>query len=187
MYYKGSRCKARGSGRQSLYVEPFKDIFVKKIPLKKRSLFLVSCTLYLVSCTLTTGVFEKNVAIPNQQWESHFKPEISFSIKDTLSLYHIYLVLRHTDAYNYNNLWIRATVQEPGSAPKSQQYDLTLATNEKGWLGSAMDDIYENRVLLQPQTRFTKAGEYHFTIEQIMREDPLKHVLNVGIRVEKAK
>jgi gliding motility-associated lipoprotein GldH len=155
--------------------------------LKKTFVLLTSYFVLLVSCTLTTGVFEKNVAIPDQQWASHFKPEISFSIKDTLSLYHIYLVLRHTDAYNYNNIWIRATVQEPGGAPKSQQYDLTLATNEKGWLGSAMDDIYENRVLIQSQTRFNKAGEYHFTLEQIMREDPLKHVLNVGIRVEKAK
>ncbi len=151
-------------------------------------LFLVSCSLSLSSCTLTTGVFEKNVTIPQQQWQSSFQPEISFTIEDTVSLYNVYLVLRHTDAYNYNNIWIKATVQEPGNpTSKSQQYDLTLATNEKGWLGSAMDDIYENRVLLQPQTKFTKPGEYHFTIEQLMREDPLKHVLNVGIRIEKLK
>ena len=151
------------------------------------ALSLASCSLSLSSCTLTTGVFEKNVTIPQQQWQSSFQPEISFTIEDTVSLYNIYLVLRHTDAYNYNNLWIKATVQEPGSPSKSQQYDLTLATNEKGWLGSAMDDIYENRVLLQPQTKFTRPGEYHFTIEQLMREDPLKHVLNVGVRIEKLR
>ncbi len=148
-------------------------------------LLLISC---FASCHLTTGVFEKDIAIPHQQWESRFKPEISFNISDTLSLYNIYLVLRHTDAYNYNNIWINATVNEPGSpASKTGRYDLTLATNDQGWLGSAMDDIYEHRVLIQPQTRFRKPGAYHFTLEQIMREDPLKHVLNVGIRVEKAK
>jgi gliding motility-associated lipoprotein GldH len=67
------------------------------------------------------------------------------------------------------------------------QYDLPLASNEKGWLGSAMDDIYEQRVLIQPQTKFKKPGDYHFTLQEIMREDPLKHVLNVGIRVEKVR
>lgn len=134
------------------------------------------------------GIFEKNVSLPGQQWESSYKPEIDFTITDTSSLYNIYLVLRHTDAYNYNNIWIRASVQQPGdNTVKSRQYDLPLATNEKGWLGSAMDDIYEQRVLIQPQTRFTKTGDYHFTIEEVMREDPLKHVLNVGIRVEKIK
>ena len=151
------------------------------------TLTLILLTLAL-SCTMTTGVFEKNVAIPQQQWESSFKPELNFAISDTASLYNIYIVLRHTEAYNFNNIWIKAAVQQPGDpAVKSQQYDLTLATNEKGWLGSAMDDIYENRVLIQPETKFRKAGDYHFTLEQVMREDPLKHILNVGIRVEKVK
>ena len=101
-------------------------------------------------------------------------------------MYNVYFVVRHTDAYNYNNLWIKGTVMEPGdSAIKSQRYDITLATN-KGWEGAGMDDIYENRLLIQPETKFRRPGTYSFTIEQVMREDPLKHILNVGIRVEKA-
>jgi hypothetical protein len=50
-----------------------------------------------------------------------------------------------------------------------------------------MDDIYEHRVLIQPETKFTKPGTYSFTLEQIMRDDPLLHVMNVGVRVEKVK
>jgi gliding motility-associated lipoprotein GldH len=143
-------------------------------------------TVLFDSCTLPTGVFEKDVAIPNHQWESSFAPEISFTIEDTASTYDVFLVLRHTDAYHYNNIWIKATVLEPGSAQsQSGQYDLALATNQKGWLGSAMDDIFENRVLIQPNTKFKKPGTYRMTIEQIMREDPLQQVLNVGIRVER--
>jgi GldH lipoprotein len=47
-----------------------------------------------------------------------------------------------------------------------------------------MDDIYEHRIqLTEPQ--HWKAGVYHFTVEQIMREDPLENVMNVGLRVEK--
>jgi gliding motility-associated lipoprotein GldH len=147
---------------------------------------LVVFTVLFDSCTLPTGVFEKDVAIPNHQWESSFAPEISFTIEDTASTYDVFLVLRHTDAYHYNNIWIKATVLEPGSAQsQSGQYDLALATNQKGWLGSAMDDIFENRVLIQPNTKFKKPGTYRMTIEQIMREDPLQQVLNVGIRVER--
>jgi gliding motility-associated lipoprotein GldH len=155
----------------------------------KRNLFLITSFITsFFACTPDMGVFEKNVSLPGQQWDGNYKPEIDFSITDTSSLYNIYLVLRHTDAYNYNNIWIRASVQQPGdSSVKSRQYDLALASNEKGWLGSAMDDIYEQRVLIQPQTKFTKPGNYHFTLEEVMREDPLKHVLNVGIRVEKIK
>jgi len=136
----------------------------------------------------SVDVFEKDIAIPGQQWQSSFTPEINFNVTDTTSLYNIYVVIRHSDAYRYNNLWIKATVREPGEATgKSQQFDLTLATNDKGWLGSAMDDIYEHRIQIQSQTKFIKPGDYHFIIQQVMREDPLNHVLNAGIRVEKSR
>ncbi len=79
-------------------------------------------------------------------------------------------------------------MQQPGDATaKSEQYNVTLATNQKGWLGNGIDDIYEQRVLIQPQTKFEKAGDYHFTLEQVMREDPLLHVLSAGLRIEKIK
>jgi gliding motility-associated lipoprotein GldH len=156
---------------------------LKRIP----RLFVIYFVL-LTSCTQDIGVFEKDISLPGQEWESSFKPQIIFSVSDTSSLYNIYLVFRHTDAYNYNNIWIRAIVQEPGDPkPKSRQYDLTLATNDKGWLGSGMDDIYEQRVLIQAETKFNRIGDYHFTLEQIMREDPLLHVLDAGLRVEKIR
>ncbi len=159
--------------------------------MKKSLLLLVAAfSLQLIACSLPSDIFEKDVPIPRQEWESNFKPQIRFDVKDadTSSLYNVYLVLRHSDAYNYNNIWIQGTVLEPGdSTARSERYDLLLAANEKGWLGSGMDDIFEHRILIQPRTRFRKPGTYSFTLEQIMRQDPLKHVLNVGVRVEKAK
>ena len=76
-------------------------------------------------------------------------------------------------------------VKGPGrdTVQKIQQ-NLVLATNDKGWLGTGMDDIYEHRIPLGPDQSL-KAGNYTFTIEQIMREDPLENVLNAGLRIEK--
>jgi len=149
-------------------------------------LFPLICLL-LHSCT-TTGVFEKNVPIPGHQWESGFQPTIDFDLTDTTSTYKVYIVLRHTNKYGYNNLWVKSKVKEPGSQEwKSQQYDLLLASNDKGWLGSGMDDIFEHRILIQPETKFSKPGKYEYSIQQIMREDPLPFVLNIGLRIEKVE
>jgi gliding motility-associated lipoprotein GldH len=146
---------------------------------------LVFFGLFSASCG-PINVFEKNVAIPKHQWESSFRPVITFDITDTASLYNVSVVIRHQNAYGYNNIWIRGSVQEPGdTAIKSQQYDLKLANDETGWLGKGMDDIFEQRVLIQERTRFRKPGEYRFTLEHIMREDPLQHVMNVGLRIER--
>ncbi len=141
----------------------------------------------LNSCT-TTNVFEKNVPIPGHKWESSFQPKIEFDITDTTSTYNVYMVLRHTNEYNYNNLWVKSSVKEPGSTEwKTGQYDLLLANNDKGWLGTGMDDIFEHRILIQPQTKFKKSGKYEYSIQQIMREDPLLDVLNIGLRIEKVQ
>jgi gliding motility-associated lipoprotein GldH len=149
---------------------------------------LTACCLQWTACSIPSDVFEKDVTLPRQQWESSYRPTVSFNIspEDTAYRYNIYLVLRHTDAYNYNNIWIRGTVREPGdTAVRSERYDLSLATNDRGWTGSGMDDIYEHRIQIQQQTKFRLPGVYSFTLEQIMREDPLQHVLNVGVRIEK--
>src|SRR6185437_11627820 len=160
---------------------------LKIIRLDMKNLFIFlffASSINWLACTPPSGVFEKDIVLPDQQWASNFRPTINFTIDpaDTSNRYNIYLVLRHTDAYNYNNIWIRGTVKQPGdTVQKSERYDLLLATNEKGWLGSGMDDIFEHRVEIQQETKFSRPGTYSFTLEQIMREDPLKHVLDVGV------
>jgi gliding motility-associated lipoprotein GldH len=143
--------------------------------------------LHAASCK-TIDVFEKNVSIPGHQWERSFQPVITFNITDTAALYNIYVTLRHTHAYNYNNIWLNVNYQLPGDTAKQQRVDILLADNNKGWLGTGMDDIYEVRKLITPQPyRFKNSGTCTFTLGQIMRENPLKHVMNAGIRVEKAE
>jgi gliding motility-associated lipoprotein GldH len=157
---------------------------------KKNSqlLCLILALAFLISSCATADVFEKNVTIPGQQWEPSFKPEISFDISDTAALYNIFVVIRHTDAYRYNNIWLNVYTQVPGDTLNKQRLDLRLATDDKGWLGSGMDDIFEHRIQItkSPQ-QLAKKGKYTFRLENIMREEPLQHVLNVGIRVEKSK
>jgi gliding motility-associated lipoprotein GldH len=161
--------------------------FMKNQGVGKQLLFL-AFFISISSCNWTTGVFEKNLEFNDHEWSSSVKPDISFDVTDTVSLYNIYLVLRHTDAYHFNNMYVRATVKEPGNTQvRTGDYDLQLATNGKGWIGTAMDDIYDARILIQQKTRFRKPGIYHIKLEQLMREDPLKNVLSAGLRVEKTQ
>lgn len=158
-------------------------------PVKTASLLLL---LFFVSALLpscqTVDLYEKNVAVPRHDWESNFKPQFRFTIKDTAAAYQMYIVLRHNEKYNYNNIWLNLTAQAPGASAQKFMLELPLASSEKGWLGTAMDDLYEHRiaVTLDPEKfNFTRAGDYIFTIEQAMREDPLQNVLNIGLRIEK--
>ena len=152
--------------------------------------FVRLCLVLLISaslsCNTTIGTFEKNITIPDHNWKSSFKPEISFEIEDTSSRYNLYVVIRHLDAYRYNNIWVNVEMQFPGDTARSQSLDLRLATDDRGWLGSGMDDVFEHRVLITKDPQYLqRKGIYRFRLEHLMREDPLEYVMNIGIRVEK--
>jgi gliding motility-associated lipoprotein GldH len=142
------------------------------------------CSLLFISSCATIDLYEKNLVIPQHEWKSNFIPEFSFVIKDTTTAYQLFLVLRHTEKYNFNNIWINLYSQPPGDSVHKAAYELQLATNEKGWLATGLDDVYEHRIKLTDDLKL-KAGEYKFKLENIMREDPLQNVLSVGLRVEK--
>ena len=70
----------------------------------------------LFCACMKVQLFEKNVVIPKQQWDYAFKPSVQFNIEDTTAGYDLYVVVRHTDAYNYNNIWMNLYIQAPGEA-----------------------------------------------------------------------
>ena len=140
-----------------------------------------------ISC-IKIDQFEKTAQIPSREWFYNNTPHFTFHIADTSSLYNIYIVLRHTDSYNYNNIWLRLGTQFPGDFMLFQNINLMLASDAKGWEGTSMDDIFEVRKnISRVPVAFKKAGDYTFSVSQIMRENPLKNIMNVGVRVEKVK
>ncbi|HZH01757.1 MAG TPA: gliding motility lipoprotein GldH [Flavisolibacter sp.] len=158
----------------------------RSLPLFLLPLFL-ACSILFHACT-TIDLYERVVAIPGQEWQTSYKPSFTFEIKDTAVPYQLYIILRHTEKYNYNNIWVNLHTQSPDSTVSKAQYELPLASKEKGWLGNGMNDLYEHRVALTPLNQnfyFKKPGRYTFSLEHIMRENPLEHVMNVGLRVEK--
>ena len=158
-----------------------------------KTLFRISYTLlltsYFISSCTTIDLYEKSVSIPGHSWKNSFKPSFTFTIKDTSSPYQLFFLLRHNDKYSFNNIYINLITRQPGQdSTQTGRYDLRLATDNEGWLGSGMDDIYEHRIPLTAtggQFYFRKPGEYTFSIEQIMRENSLNNVMDVGLRIEK--
>jgi gliding motility-associated lipoprotein GldH len=149
--------------------------------------FILITSICLIGCS-KIDVFEKTVAIPEQKWVNTYSPSFSFDIKDTSALYNIYIVIRHTDAYKFNNVWLKLDMQFPGDSVRSKRLDITLGSDATGWEGTGMDDIFEYRKIVSPgPVPFKKVGKYTFTLSQVMRENPLGHILNVGIRAEKVK
>jgi gliding motility-associated lipoprotein GldH len=152
----------------------------------KKLFGIVSIALFFGSCD-TLDVYEKMVSFPQHEWKTNNRPSFTFTIEDTVSAYHVFVIFRHQDSYHFNNLWVNISTQAPRDTVKTQLINVPLADNKKGWLGAGMDDVYDHRARITRSPLKLKKGNYTFTLQQNMREEPLQFALNAGIRVEKVK
>ncbi len=151
-----------------------------------RFLFLLLGFYFLLTTACKqTELYERLEPVPGGEWKSSYQPSFTFDITDTLAAYNVYVTIRHTNSYGYNNIWLESSLQLPADTVLTQKLDLRLA-NSEGWLGTGMDDVFETRVPVtsRPQ-RFPSAGAVTFKLKQIMRQDPLPGILQVGMRIEK--
>lgn len=155
----------------------------------KASVIKIASFFFITLCTFSachhTDLFEKNTVIQNLKWKADYYATGSFEITDTTHSYKVFIVLRHTDAYKYNNIWLNVGLQLPGDTMNFQKINVSLGNDAQGWLGTGMNDIREMREKIA--TLNLKKGQYKFSIAQIMRDNPLENVMSAGLRIEKVQ
>jgi gliding motility-associated lipoprotein GldH len=67
------------------------------------------------------------------------------------------------------------------------RYEVKLANPDGQWLGQGSGNLYSYQVPILTDYKFPEKGTYSFEIEQNMRDNPLREVTDVGMRVERAQ
>ena len=149
-----------------------------------------ACALLLMllgSCTDPKAVMDNNTAIADHNWSYVNRAKFDCKIDDESAAYNLYLNLRVTDNYKYANLFVLIYQSSGGDKAKVTRYEVKLATHDGQWLGKGSGNLYSYQVPFKTGYKFPAKGNYHFEIEQNMRDNPLHEVSDVGLRVEKVK
>lgn len=156
---------------------------------------LIAFSIFLMGCQDEFRIFEKNEELADGKWERNHHPTFEFEIQDTTSTYNILFNIRNTMDYSFSNLYLNYSLEDSlGNVKLMNQTQVFLfdkegkPTGEKSFLFSpSIADIFDHHYLCV-QYQFEKAGKYSIKLKQYMRnQDPLEHILAVGVRVEKAK
>ncbi len=156
----------------------------------------VQIALVIVAATLFTGClpappyFQKVYSIPQNQWSFNYKPVFKFEITDSNAVYKPYIVLKHSEAYQFSNLWLLLYIKTPGAKViKQERVNLTLADPAGVWMGRGLGATFEERVYVDfgDSVKLKQPGIYEISMEQNMRVNPLPEILHVGLRVEQFK
>ena len=154
--------------------------------LKKISFVLLLIAI-LSSCGNKNVIFDESVVISNASWDNKEFPYFDVEVEDTLSAYNFYLNIRHLENYRYSNFYMFLHTTFPNENQTHDTIELVLAYPDGRWIGDGSGSMRNNNILLNNNLYFPLKGNYHFEIEQAMREPVLEGVADVGICFEKVR
>jgi gliding motility-associated lipoprotein GldH len=147
-------------------------------------LYVIICIAFTLFACGNLNVFEKNETIKGSEWLSNSIVRFEYAANDTALEKNILVNIRHTGLYKYNNIFLFITTIAPNGKTMVDTSEFTIADNSGKWLGSGIGDMFDTQLVFKKNVRFSQVGKYIFLIQHGMRDEKLKEVSDVGLRIE---
>ena len=147
-----------------------------------KTLWILSLFL-LASCVKT--VFEHYSEIPNNTWNYKDAKQFEVNIKDE-GLYDISILIRNTDEYIWNNLWVNLETKNADGKTETERYNFKLADFAGRWLGKGPGKLHDQRFLVKRNIQL-KPGSYTFILQHNMREENVTGIAEAGMQLIRVK
>ncbi|AUP79322.1 gliding motility lipoprotein GldH [Flavivirga eckloniae] len=153
-------------------------------------LFLLIISLVFISCD-SNRVFDTYKSVPNK-W--HKDSVVSFKVAppDSINAYNLFVNLRNTNSYKYNNLFLIVEMNFPHGKTIKDTLEYRMADPSGKLLGTGLTSVKENKLWYKERVVFKEAGDYTVNIQHAMRENgkvngviELEGITDVGFRIEK--
>ena len=157
----------------------------------RTSLYLAGMLVALIMVTSCgfNSIYEKSIDIPNEEWSKNQPVKFDIPVADTINGFRIVVNVRNNDEYPYSNLFLFLTTYSPKGASIRDTLEMTLADEKGKWLGKGFGGVWSSDIVLRNNRviRFPSSGTYRIEIIQAMRDDVLRGIKDIGIKVERAK
>lgn len=161
--------------------------------MQSRVQWIVYGFLFLIVSCDSNRVFDEYQSVPNQ-WQKDNIVEFEFTPTDTLSSYNLFINLRNTNDYKYNNLFLIAEIDFPNGKSVVDTLEYKMAQPNGELLGTGFTDVKENKLWYKENFTFNESGIYKIKVQHAMREngsidgvDVLEGVTDIGFRIEYIK
>jgi gliding motility-associated lipoprotein GldH len=126
--------------------------------------------------------------LKDNAWPVDSTQSFTFTIADAGKSYDFYYLIRNATIYPFYNLYIKRSLTDSTSKVMNKSMDELILVDVKTGkpFGSGLGDIFDHKFKIKSLSnyRFPKVGEYTFSVEQNMRQDPLLGVMSVGVSIE---
>jgi gliding motility-associated lipoprotein GldH len=148
------------------------------------AIFLMLLTAALPSCD-SARIFDQYQKIPGAAWHKDSLIHFHIPVTDTLQKQNLLIQIRNETTYQYSNLWLFIEITQPGGKVVRDTFEVALAEPSGRWLGDGFGGIKTLQTRYRSNFWFPVAGDYSISLQHGMREEILKGIHDVGIRIEK--
>lgn len=142
-----------------------------------------------VSCD-SKRVYDEYKSVPNK-WNKDSIISFKINPPDSLNQYNLFVNLRNTNDYKYNNLFLIVEMVFPHGKTIKDTLEYKMADPTGKLLGTGLTNIKENKLWYKESIIFNEAGDYKVNIQQAMRENgkvngvvDLEGITDIGFRIE---
>ena len=116
----------------------------------------------------------KYYVFENEKWNSDSIVRFNFDNIDTAASYDIYLKIRHSVDYRFQNLFLFSNIKN-----EKDTIEVFLSQKNGKWNGKGFGDIKEIDVLISKEASFENFDEANYSFEQAMRYNDLEKIIEL--------
>jgi len=154
-----------------------------------RAYFILWAVLFLVSCTSNDQI-SKNKSLP-EYWDKDEVIEFTFPQLDTLKKYDMFINIRNTNDYRFNNLFLIISMEFPHGKTITDTLEYRMANPDGTWIGNGLGSIKDNKLWYKEEVSFFENGDYKISIRHAVRNNgevdgvtQLEGITDVGFSIE---
>lgn len=148
--------------------------------------------LVLISCHSNPVVFHESKSLGGS-WGSREAIAFQLSELDTIKDYNLYVNLRNTNDYPFNNIFLIVSMDFPHGKTVVDTLEYRMAYPDGSWMGQGIGNVKESKLWYKEGIRFFENGTYKVSITHAMRNNGevegvrnLEGIVDVGFTVEES-
>lgn len=155
----------------------------------KSSILFILIAVLLCSCD-KKRVFDEYKSV-GKAWNKNTVVDFNLPKLDTTKKYNLFVNLRADDSYEFNNLFLIVSLEQPDGLTKVDTLEYQMADADGTLLGDGFSDIKESKLFYKEKVQFKASENNKIHIKQAVRKtgkvigvENLNGITAVGFRIE---
>lgn len=152
----------------------------------EKALFVLVFSMIIMSCGPKV-IFDSKTKLNTEGWTYKDGIDFGVNISDSTSAYDMILEIGFDPNFSYENVYFLISTDFPESIATQDSVSFQLSDSKGQWNGDCSSSLCSTQFILQHGIYFKELGDYTFGFSQFSRDENLKGMKSLGLKIVEVK